>query len=75
MTIRSSGDVRADDLQRQLDEAHETFRLIAEAAGADGTEPDDWRAMTHPPKGEFALRAVRELRKDYDAAHDTLDKF
>lgn len=44
----------------------ETFRLIAQACGCDGTEPDDWRAMAYPTPGEFALQAVRSLRRDYD---------
>lgn len=75
MTIRSTGDVHADALQKQLDEADELFRQIAEVAGDDGTTPGEWRAITQPPRGVVALNAVRELRRDYDEVCDLLDRF
>jgi hypothetical protein len=55
-------------LQEQLEAARETFRQIARMAGADGTEPEDWRAMTYPTPGEAAFQAVCELRGNYDEA-------
>ena len=55
-----------------IEEYEETFRLIAEKAGADGTDPEDWRALVDKPKG--ALNAVIELRKDHDEALDELTK-
>ena len=41
----------------------EHLRLIAQATGEDGCEPDDWRAMTFPSRFEYTLRAVKELRR------------
>lgn len=55
-------------LKEQLEADNEAFRLIAQRCGEDGTEPDDWRAMTFPGPREFALMAVGKLRSDYDEA-------
>jgi len=54
-----------------VDEYEEVFRKIAETAGADGTDPDDWKAVTH--KAQAANLAVIDLRKDHDEALNELE--
>jgi len=55
-----------------VDEYEEVFRKIAENAGADGTDPDDWKAVTQ--KAQAANLAVMDLRRDHDQALDELAK-
>jgi hypothetical protein len=45
------------------------FGLIYEACGEDldGQTPEDWARSAGDP-GEYALRAVRQLAQDYEAA-------
>lgn len=49
-----------------VEEYEEVFRQIAEIAGADGIEPEDWRALTDKAKG--AKNAVIDLRQYHDEA-------
>jgi hypothetical protein len=47
-----------------VDEYEEIFRQIARATGSDGTDPEDWRALTD--KAGFAKASVTEMRQNYE---------